>query len=105
KHKLKGRKPHYTQQAFNVFGEYGKEVSLLPKQFNSQCYKALGLQPEDKIEIMPSTGFMGITYILEAFSQCQIRLYGFTWEGWSGHPWEKEYQWLSACERILLPKD
>src|SRR5699024_8973178 len=36
KHKLKGRKSHYTRQAFNVFGAYGKEVSLLSKQFNIQ---------------------------------------------------------------------
>lgn len=37
-----------------------------------------------------STGALVLAYLVRAFPKSQITLYGFSHEGWHGHPWEQE---------------
>lgn len=43
---------------------------------------------------IPSTGFMAVHYLLSVLSAKSVTLIGFSWQGWEGHPWEKERQVL-----------
>lgn len=101
---LTGKKKHYTQQGILTFTRMGKEVSVLPPEFSLECYRDLGLTTNAKSHLMPSTGFIGIKYALGLPGRHQIKLYGFTWQGWSGHPWDTEFQWLSDCHRITITR-
>ena len=100
---LRGRKSHYTGQGFRALCDRGKEVSLLAEAFNIQCYNELKLGTGNGTRLIPSTGFIGTRYALDLFPQHRVKLYGFTWQGWAGHPWDREFQWLSACSRVILP--
>ncbi|QMV26114.1 hypothetical protein GRI33_03885 [Brucella sp. BO3] len=37
-----------------------------------------------------STGALILAYLVRAFPKSEITLYGFSHEGWHGHPWEQE---------------
>jgi hypothetical protein len=39
-------------------------------------------------ELTPSTGYVAIQYYLQQGRT--LTLYGFTWQGWSGHDWDRE---------------
>lgn len=102
--KILGKNKIYVKLGIKSLTRLGKEVSLCPPELGLSCYKELGLPTNCKSETIPSTGFLAIKYVLNLYPEEQIRLYGFTWQGWSGHPWQAEYDWLSSCERILLPQ-
>jgi hypothetical protein len=56
-----------------------------------------------KDEQMPSTGIVVLQYLLKAHPNSRITTYGFSHEGWSGHPWEAEkalFDNLIQCGRI-----
>lgn len=64
------------------------------------------LQPEKWLPNYecPSNGYL-ITRLLtdsHEYSDYEINLIGFTWEGWEGHPWEFEKRYLEEMERKKL---
>lgn len=94
--RLKGRRADATMQTIEVFGGAGKPIRIMPPQFYLEGCKALGI-PESKMHgLFPSTGFFGIWYILQGFSSelWDIKLCGFSWEGWKRHAWADERQWV-----------
>ena len=87
--RLKGRRSDWTLRAVDAFGTVGKSVMILPPQFYENGCAILGVPEAARREVFPSTGYFGLTYVLQNFdpSQWKIMLCGFSWEGWRRHPW------------------
>jgi hypothetical protein len=49
--------------------------------------------------LMPSLGFATLEIILTRRPEAVVHLVGFTFEGWKGHPWEKERLLAERYER------
>jgi hypothetical protein len=49
------------------------------------------------LDKMPSSGFVTLHYVMERFPEWQVNLIGFSFEGWSGHPWELEKRFVHAA--------
>ncbi|WAW10591.1 hypothetical protein NB640_02720 [Oxalobacter vibrioformis] len=47
-----------------------------------------------KTDKEPSSGFIIIYYFLEKYKDAKIIMHNFTFEGWDGHPWEKEKKYV-----------
>jgi hypothetical protein len=48
-----------------------------------------------------STGALIAYYLVSAFPRSAIHLFGFTHEGWPGHPWEAERRWMQSRDNIF----
>jgi hypothetical protein len=96
--KAKGRRGDWTRAAILSYGRAGKEVTILPPAFYEDSCKALGIPSSQMKSIFPSTGYLGIRYILNDFSpeNWNINLCGFTWEGWKRHAWGDELRWAES---------
>ncbi|AAL52782.1 hypothetical protein BMEI1601 [Brucella melitensis bv. 1 str. 16M] len=84
---LKGRRADWTTKAIEVLGAQGKEIRIMPPQFYLGVCEELGITADKMAELFPSTGFFGIWYMLRNFPQSQwnIRICGFSWQGWKHH--------------------
>lgn len=96
--RLKGRRADWTWAAVNILGAAGKEVRIMPPQFYIDGCIELGIPDEKMNDVFPSTGYLGIRYILKNFSgkEWDIKLCGFSWEGWKRHAWANEQRWVKA---------
>ncbi|WFS01320.1 glycosyltransferase family 29 protein [Rhizobium tumorigenes] len=94
---LKGRRSDWTQQTIERVGSAGKEIRIMPPQFYKAGCTELGLSETDMHRIFPSTGYFGLYHCLQQFSadQWDIKLCGFSWEGWKRHSWDGERQWVA----------
>jgi len=47
-------------------------------------------------KVFPSTGFLGICYVLANFpaSEWDIKQCGSNWQGWKRHDWQNERAWV-----------
>lgn len=45
---------------------------------------------------IPSSGFLALFYLLHTLDNLKVTLYGFTHEGWNGHPWAAERAYVGA---------
>ncbi|HHV68104.1 MAG TPA: hypothetical protein GXX48_10745, partial [Ochrobactrum intermedium] len=93
--RLKGRRGDWTMQTIEVVGSAGKEIRIMPPQFYLAGCKELGVTEENISKVFPSTGFFGIWYMLEKCPQesWDVKICGFTWEGWKRHTWGDERSW------------
>jgi len=96
--RIKGRRADWTEKAMSVFGQEGKDVTVLPPQFYEECCEELGIGMENRRRLFPSTGFIGVRYALVKFPTTgfAVHLYGFGWEGWKRHAWDAEREWVAA---------
>lgn len=94
--RLKGRRGDWTMQTIEVVGSAGKEIRIMPPQFYLAGCKELGVTEENISKVFPSTGFFGIWYMLEKCPQesWDVKICGFTWEGWKRHTWGDERSWV-----------
>jgi hypothetical protein len=94
--RMKGRRADWTQMAIDVFGSAGKEVRILPAPFYIEACTDLGISEAKMRGVFPSTGYLGIRYILQNFpgEEWEIKLCGFSWEGWKRHAWGDERRWV-----------
>lgn len=105
--RLKGRRSDWTMRTIDIVGAAGKEIRIMPPQFYIDGCVELGI-PEPKMrEVFPSTGYFGIRYILETFAreEWDVKLCGFSWEGWKRHAWADERRWVEdkvASGRVSL---
>ncbi len=93
---LKGRRADWTTKAIEVLGAEGKEIRIMPPQTYFQVCGELGIPTEKMGKLFPSTGFFGIWYALRQFPQDEwnIRICGFSWQGWKRHDWTAEQRWI-----------
>ena len=52
----------------------------------------------------PSTGVIGINYILEKYPSSEIHIYGMNWQLRGGHDTKKEKEYISECPRCIIHK-
>lgn len=95
---LKGRRSDWTRQTVERVGAAGKEIRIMPPQFYRQGCATLGLSEADMHRVFPSSGYFGIYYCLQRFpaEQWDVKLCGFSWEGWKRHSWQGERHWVEA---------
>lgn len=94
--RLKGHRDDWTMQTIEVVGNAGKPIRIMPPEFYIDGCLELGITEENMRKIFPSTGFLGIWHMLK---QCpaedwDIRICGFTWQGWKRHAWTAERAWV-----------
>ncbi|MCO7725383.1 glycosyltransferase family 29 protein [Brucella intermedia] len=94
--RLKGRRSDWTMQTIEIIGSAGKEIRIMPPQFYLAGCKELGIAEENLSKTFPSTGFFGIFYMLGKCPQesWNVKICGFTWEGWKRHAWGDERSWV-----------
>ncbi|MBN8954643.1 MULTISPECIES: hypothetical protein [unclassified Rhizobium] len=105
--RLSGRRADWTMQAIKQLGKAGKEIRIMPPQTYMDGCSELGIAGPYMHQIFPSTGFLGIAYTLAKFpaSEWDVKLCGFSWEGWKRHDWQKERIWVEnriADDRLSL---
>lgn len=93
-------------------GLSGKTFDVFTSLFNAHVFrKILRFQGQHGLEgeyfVCPSTGFLGVEYLLSAprFCDCEVHLIGFDFCGWTGHPWETERRIVeeyAASNRVIL---
>lgn len=74
-----------------------RPVHVLPSALHDHARRQLA--PRVSGTPNPSTGFLVALAILEERSPSlpPIDVYGFGFAGWSGHPWDAERDWFTAC--------
>lgn len=94
--RLKGRRSDWTMQTIEIIGSAGKEIRIMPPQFYLAGCRELGIAEENLSKIFPSTGFFGIWYMLGKCPEesWNVKICGFTWEGWKRHAWGDERSWV-----------
>lgn len=94
--RLKGQRDDWTMQTIEIVGAAGKEIRIMPPQFYFDGCRELGVAEENLSKVFPSTGFFGIWHMM---GKCpaeswDIKLCGFTWQGWKKHAWADERSWV-----------
>ncbi|TCQ82225.1 glycosyl transferase family 29 (putative sialyltransferase) [Ochrobactrum sp. BH3] len=94
--RLKGRRADWTNEAIDYFGRAGKKIRIMPSQDYFAVCDELGISADRMKEVFPSTGFFGIWLALRKYSQPEwdIKICGFSWEGWKRHDWNAERKWI-----------
>jgi len=105
--RLKGRRADWTFKALEMFGRAGKEVRIMPPAFYTEGCDELGIPETARRTVFPSTGYLGIRYLLQRTQQndWSIEVCGFTWKGWKRHAWGDERAWIRekvAAGRITM---
>lgn len=94
--RLKGRRADWTNEAIDYFGRAGKKIRIMPSQDYFSVCDDLGIGADRMKEVFPSTGFFGIWLALRKYSlpDWDIKICGFSWEGWKRHDWAAERKWI-----------
>lgn len=94
--RLKGRRADWTNEAIDYFGRAGKKIRIMPSQDYFSVCDELGIGADRMKEVFPSTGFFGIWLALRKYSlpDWDIKICGFSWEGWKRHDWAAERKWI-----------
>ncbi|MEL4072496.1 hypothetical protein WKW50_20370 [Ochrobactrum sp. GPK 3] len=100
--RIKGRRADWTLPAFEILSATGKPIRILPPQAYFDVCAELGIAEAQMKQQFPSTGFFGVWHMLRTFpsSDWDIRICGFSWEGWKHHSWSAERHWIE--DRINL---
>lgn len=107
-HLIQSIKPLYKKKKFIIFREltpnfnnieyiemlqsWGNKVFVLPEQY----YLDLKNKIDPDTKNILSTGLIATQYFLKnpKFQHYDIYLHGFSFEGWDGHAWDKEKQYI-----------
>jgi hypothetical protein len=106
--RLKGRRADWTKDAFEILSVTGKAIRVMKPDHYFEACAELGIPEEKMKQLFPSTGFLGIWYVLRNFAQTewQVQICGFSWEGWKRHDWSAERHWvegkISLCRIEML---
>ena len=103
--RAKGRKADWTAEAIAMFGAAGKEITVLPAEFYEACCEELEISADERTTLFPSTGLIGIRYALHELGAppAAISLYGFSWQGWKRHAWDRERAWVETKLGRVMP--
>jgi hypothetical protein len=96
--RLRGRRSDWTRQAIEMLGRAGKEIRIMPPAFYEQGCDDLGIPADRRRTMFPSTGFLGLRYVVQHYSQPEwsIEICGFSHEGWKRHAWQDERGWVET---------
>lgn len=94
-------------RTIELVGAAGKEIRIMPPQCYIDGRAELGVTECRMCQVFPSTGSFGIRYVLSMLPACEwdVKLRGFSWEGWKRHAWLDERSWVEekmASGRIGL---
>lgn len=90
----------HTAEAVARLHGAGKRVVIMPaREFAASCDRIgtdlrVGMAP-------PSTGYLATRYFVDTLGAagCRIEAYGFGFEGYHGHAWDRERRWFQRLVR------
>ncbi|WMS44541.1 hypothetical protein RDV64_09200 [Acuticoccus sp. MNP-M23] len=86
---------NFAPEACARFRAAGKAVRVLPASRYRAACEALGLLPLKPGSRTPSTGFLAIYAAFGALpADATLALYGFGFDGWEGHPFDREREFV-----------
>jgi hypothetical protein len=98
---LRGQRWESTQAMLEVFGRT-KPVTVFPVDHYERCCEELGIFSESKKQVFPSSGFLATSWLMRKFPNAKINLFGFSFQGWKRHAWERERQALQSGSNIFF---
>lgn len=106
--KIDSKRLRHAKEYYLVGGGLQKELN---KRIEKRNNIKLGLLHTDiikdtyRLEKTPSSGFIALVHFMVNYPNDRIILFGFTWQGWSGHNFRKERQIAKSLEaqgRLLI---
>lgn len=93
--------PGYADFTHAVISKYanGRPIVCFPTSIwvdLERKLRALGAERKHAA----STGALVLAYLLRAYPRSMISLFGFTHEGWPGHPWAAEALWIKGLTNV-----
>jgi hypothetical protein len=82
-----------------VFGRT-KPVMVFSSAHYELCCEELGIFSEARRRLFPSSGFLAVSWLMREFPDARLDLFGFTFQGWKRHPWQRERQALHSYSNI-----
>ncbi len=79
----------WTHSICERFGRT-KKLFMFPAHVHAEACRLLAPLLPDGARIEPSSGFLAIVYAFWCNPAVTLHLFGFTHQGWDGHPWEAE---------------
>jgi hypothetical protein len=106
--KIESKRLRYAKEYYLVGGGLQPElVKKIEKQNNIKLRLLQTNDVKDKysLEKTPSSGFVALIHFSTQMPKDRIILFGFSWEGWSGHNFKKEREIAKKLEaegRLLI---
>jgi hypothetical protein len=73
----------------------GRPATFMGDEINREIRLILSAIADAPAET-PSTGATALLYLLRTYPGCTVTLFGFTHQGWGGHPWRAEAAWIET---------
>lgn len=87
---------NYAGEAADRFARLGKAVETLPVATFVAAADIIGWRTITADMPAPSTGLLTLVWLLGTFAHAEIHAFGFTFEGWHGHAWDRERAFFAA---------
>lgn len=106
--KIESKRLRHAKEYYLVGGGLQPDLVKLIEKKNNIKLNLLHTEVVKKtygLEKTPSSGFVALIHFMIQMPEDRIILYGFTWEGWSGHNFKKERKIakdLEAEGRLLI---
>ncbi len=95
-----GATSHLTEELKGWIETAGKPVEVVSKALYLQTFISLKLPWRDLNRCWLSSGILATAHALaHADENDRIEIYGFSWQGWEGHPWASEKAWYVAAQQ------
>jgi len=100
------RGPSLLNWTHSICARHGdkKKLFVIPAHIHAEACRLVSPHLPGATVIEPSSGFLAIVYSFWCNPAVTLHLFGFTHQGWDGHPWEAERQAVDqyvAAGRIL----
>lgn len=90
----------FSKEVEQKFVEHRKCVKFPPRIWRELTLKLRSHGAD--ISHSASTGALVLAYIISAYPNSEVRLYGFSHEGWYGHPWKAESRWVRSLPKVTV---
>lgn len=97
--------PSYADFSKDVISNFvrGRTCIRFPPSIWRDLTKQLRLNGAE-ISHSASTGAVVLAYLRRAYPISNVFLYGFSHEGWPGHPWDAEAKWMQSLPKVTIRK-
>ncbi len=89
----------YARTIMRKIGK-GRPCLIVPSSIHRTLTKILRLH-DSKPDVLPSTGALAIKLFSDLHPDAELRLFGFSFEGWHGHCWEAERSWAASMPNVV----